>query len=44
MTNQELIQIIQSKIMLNEISDDVLRQIMDICEVELVNRMAMCME
>ena len=41
MSNQELIEILKSKIMLNEISNDELRQIMDICEVEIVNSMAM---
>ena len=40
MTTQEIIESIKSRVMFNTITDDELRQIMDTCECEIVNRMA----
>lgn len=40
MTIKEIIESIKSRVMFNEITDDELRQIMDTCECEIINRMA----
>jgi hypothetical protein len=40
MTNQELLEILKSKIMLNEMSTEELTLLMDICECDIINRMA----
>lgn len=40
MTAKEIIESIKALVMFNNITDDELRQIMDTCECEIVNRMA----
>lgn len=40
MTTKEIIELIKARVMFNEITDDELWQIMDICECGIINRMA----
>ena len=40
MSVSELIEILRAKIMCNEVTHEELSRIMDICECEIVNRMA----